>query len=888
MSFFYEEDTASEVKSDTSFTKGSRTDFGEVNSAAYKAFVRSELFTSERNNLSEEYGNIVNILQQAGHAEMINPLDLSNDEMDGVTLPKSREQKTEDFWSKVSALQTTDQNLQSLLSEAGLDTPDNVMNTISKKAHSAWKEYSELNERATTTGKIGGFVGMMGGAFTDPIMQAGVVASFGYSVPSTIGAAALRVAYMEAIIGGVSETIIQLKAQPYRKELGFEDAGFETGLKNVAMVTGASAVLSPALLGVFKAFGKGIDTGKKLLSKTSVEDLQKINKEVGEKLNSKYKDKTLNDIEIPKKDNPFPDNEVGKIEHKERLDTAVKQVNNGDEVDLPPIKNEIVTDNLVPPVELKPGEFLDIFDVDGNVINTQVVKVSKTGNSVIIKLGDGSEKIISLDPKSGSFQNIQNPTYALRSPNIPKGIISDFTNEEIATIRKQLLENKQKLEKEGATNQGVYNDTIQDLKAIDFNVNKTGEIETLKTEINSLEEIIKKPNKVKIKDFIVAEENLKIAKNKLDKLTTAPEKVSKVDAKNGFNKNETKLAEDIEGVKNFDVPNEAALKNQASDIERSMFDVSTSSSIKSEAGAGAAAKTSPTELSDATQTLSKGSQKTDATPVSVLANANTVPPLFRGLDTSKVGVKSAITNKVIYHISDDFNEIYKTLSAKKNAVLKDLQPIANKYNGTLKARIKDIKELNKKLKHKTNPKKPEQISDYLGTRISVNTINDAKLVISDLNKVVKFLNIDDFLDDAGRVVEAGTEYRAIHAQVLTKDGFSFELQVRLNELDPLTEISHANYKKIKFPEKEYSDAEFLKIIQEEKTINKKLNAKYFEIKDKEFTRLKSDNPLDRPIPIGQRLDEATGEKVSITKTPRELFEQQGKNETMLERLRDCV
>ena len=841
MSFFYEEDTASEVKSDTSFTKGSRTDFGEVNSAAYKAFVRSELFTSERNNLSEEYGNIVNILQQAGHAEMINPLDLSNDEMDGVTLPKSREQKTEDFWSKVSALQTTDQNLQSLLSEAGLDTPDNVMNTISKKAHSAWKEYSELNERATTTGKIGGFVGMMGGAFTDPIMQAGVVASFGYSVPSTIGAAALRVAYMEAIIGGVSETIIQLKAQPYRKELGFEDAGFETGLKNVAMVTGASAVLSPALLGVFKAFGKSIDAGKKLLSKTSVEDLQKINKEVGEKLNSKYKDKTLNDIEIPKKDNPFPDNEVGRIEHNERLDTAVKQFNNGDEIDLPPIRNEIVKDNLVPPVELKPGEFLDIFDVDGNVINTQVVKVSKTGNSVIIKLGDGSEKIISLDPKSGSFQNIQNPTYALRSPNIPKGIISDFTNEEIATIRKQLLENKQKLEKEGATNQVVYNDTIQDLKAIDFNVNKAT------TATNS-------PN------------------------------VNKA----GFNKNETKLAEDIEGVKNFDVPNEATLKNQASDIERSMFDVSTSSSIKSEAGAGAAAKTSPTELSEATQTLSKGSQKTDATPVSVLANANTVPPLFRGLDTSKVGVKSAITNKVIYHISDDFNEIYKTLSTKKNDIIKDLQPIAIKYNGQLKARIKSIKELNKKLKHKTNPKKPEQISDYLGTRISVNTINDAKLVISDLNKVVKFLNIDDFLDDAGRVVEAGTEYRAIHAQLLTKDGFSFELQVRLNELDPLTEISHANYKKIKFPEKEYTDAQFLKIIQEEKTINKKLKAKYFEIKDKEFTRLKSDNPLDRPIPIGQRLDEATGEKVSITKTPRELFEQQGKNETMLERLRDCV
>ena len=854
MSFFYEEDTALQVKSDTSFTKGSRTGLIENNSAAFKAFVKSELFSSERNNLSEEYGNMVNILQKAGHADMVNPLDqqfnpftMENIDPNDPQFAKNVDELQADFWNKVSTLQTTDENLKSLLSEAGLDTQDNMMGTISKKAHSAWKEYSEINERATTAGKIGGFGGMMGGAFTDPIMQLGVVASFGYSVPSTISAAALRVAYMEAIIGGVSETIIQLKAQPYRAELGFEDAGFETGLKNVAMVTGASAVLSPALLGVFKAFGKSIDAGKKLLSKTSVEDLQKINKEVGEKLNSKYKDKTLNDIEIPKKDNPFPDNEVGRTEHNERLDTAVKQVNNGDEVDLPPIKNEIVTDNLVPPVEIKPGEFLNIFDVDGNVINTQVVKVSRTGNSVKIKLGDGSEKIVNLDPRAGVFQNIKNPSYVIRTAGLnifkttQKKTISEFTNEEISIIKKQLLERKQKLEKEGATKQGVYNDTLQDLQALDFNVNKA---------------------------------------------TTATN--SKNVNKATFNKNETNLAEDIEGVKNFDVPNEAALKNQASDIERSMFDVSTSSSIKSEAATGAAAKTSPTELSEATQTLSKGSQKTEATPVSVLANANTVPPLFRGLDTSKVGVKSAITNDVIYHISDDFNEIYKTLSAKKNAVLKELQPITIKYNGELKARIKSIKELNKKLKHKTKPKKPEHISDYLGTRINVRTIHEAQMVLNDLSKVVKFLSVDDFLNDAGRVAAAGTEYRAIHAQVLTKDGFSFELQIRLKELENLTDKSHAGYKKIKFPEKEYTDAEFRKIVSEQASVEKKLNAKYFEIKDKEFTRLKSDNPLDRRIPISQRFDEATGEIVTINKTARELFEQEGKNNTMLERLKDCV
>ena len=840
MSFFYEEDTALQVKSDTSFTKGKRTGLIENTGAAFKAFVKSELFSSERNNLSEEYGNMVNILQKAGHTDMVNPLDqqfnpftMENIDPNDPQFAKNVDELQADFWNKVSTLQTTDENLKSLLSEAGLDTQDNMMGTISKKAHSAWKEYSEINERATTAGKIGGFGGMMGGAFTDPIMQLGVVASFGYSVPSTISAAALRVAYMEAIIGGVSETIIQLKAQPYRAELGFEDAGFETGLKNVAMVTGASAVLSPALLGVFKAFGKSIDAGKKLLSKTSVEDLQKINKEVGEKLNSKYKDKTLNDIEIPKKDNPFPDNEVGRIEHNEKLDVAVKQFNNGEAVDVPPVKNEIIKDNLPPPAKL---EFNDM----------------TSSNPAIKNAYDGSNRL-------KKFTENKSP--------ITVKMLEDISKDDVKLILR-------------ANELGLYKTRPEALIALD-NL-KRFTTKDGKVNYKAAEEFIG----TKLKGNESLDDLLQLERS--SRVTDAPEKVSQVDAKNGFNKNETKLAEDIEGVKNFDVPNEAALKNQASDIERSMFDVSTSSSIKSEAATGAAAKTSPTELSEATQTLSKGSQKTEATPVSVLANANTVPPLFRGLDTSKVGVKSAITNDVIYHISDDFNEIYKTLSAKKNAVLKELQPITIKYNGELKARIKSIKELNKKLKHKTKPKKPEHISDYLGTRINVRTIHEAQMVLNDLSKVVKFLSVDDFLNDAGRVAAAGTEYRAIHAQVLTKDGFSFELQIRLKELENLTDKSHAGYKKIKFPEKEYTDAEFRKIVSEQASVEKKLKAKYFEIKDKEFTRLKSDNPLDRRIPISQRFDEATGEIVTINKTARELFEQEGKNNTMLERLKDCV
>ena len=220
-------------------------------------------------------------------------------------------------------------------------------------------------------------------------------------------------------------------------------------------------------------------------------------------------------------------------------------------------------------------------------------------------------------------------------------------------------------------------------------------------------------------------------------------------------------------------------------------------------------------------------------------------------------------------------------------VKKDLLPITTKYNGVLKARIKALKELNKKLNHKIKPKKAEHISDYLGTRISTDTIMQAKMVLSDLNKQVKFIQIDDFLTDAGRVFENKTEYRAIHAQILTKDGFTFELQIRLKDLDPLTEQSHAIYKKKKFPEKEYTDAEYSKIVKEEDAINKKLEKQYFKIKDKEFSRLNSKNEVDVPIIIGTRLDE-NGDKVPLTKTARELFEEEAKDVNAMKVLEQCM
>jgi len=847
MSIFFDEDKALTPPTNESWSKGARTGISENWKAVTKSFGMAEMYQSELNNKTEEYGNIVQMLHESGNSNFVNPIDQQFNWSTGENLEniKLLPELEADFWQHVEEAKKNNEELSSKLFEAGFDSQENMLNTISKKALDAQKEYSSVNERATTSGKIiGGFGGMVAKSFQDPMMQLGVIASFGYSIPATFAKGAWKVARYEAIIGGVSEAMIQLKSQPYRKELGFEDAGLETGIKNVFMVAGASAVLSPALMGVFKAFGKGVDVGKKHLFKLSDKDLNKVGKEIGD-LNPKYKNTDLDDFKIQEKDNPFPDNAVGRTEHRERLNTAIKSVNDSTNLDLPPPKNPIDLDNLQPPINVKPGELIDIFDAKGNIVNVPIIKVSKSGNSIKVSLSDGSEKIISLDPTSGAYQNIRNPNYVIRTAGLGAGIqgkpLSKLSAQEIFDTRKKLVEKKSFLEKEGVTNQGIYADTIQDLNSLDFSINK------LSTETNS-------PG------------------------------INKA----GFNKNETTLAEDINYVKDFDVPTEATYRNQASLVEGSMFDEGTLLAIRSEAGAGAAAKTVPTGKPLAkTQDLVSKSQRTDtATSSTVLATAQSKPPLLTRGETNKVVGDFSSIGKPLYHKTDDFNEIYNTLSKKIDAVKEELQPIATKYNGELKARIKDKASLKEKLTSDPNMT-PQNSSDFLGTRISLDTIAQAKLVFDELNKKFKLIMKDDFLDDVGRTLTHNTEYRRIHLQALTKDGFSFEIQISLKELDPLIDINHVLYRKNKYQKDQYTVPEMIKLVQEQKVAEAKIKNKYFEIKDKEFSRLNPTNDIDFPFVVGTRLDE-NGEKIPLTETHREALEQDAKTLTMLKRLENCI
>ena len=445
MSIFHDEETALTPKSDTSWSKGARTGAAENAAAAFKHFVYSEIFTSERNNLDEEYGNAVQILHEAGHTEMVNPLDeefnwqTGGGRINAEGLPeiKTRDELEGNFWSKVNELRQTDKNLDFKLNQAGLGTADDMQNTISKKAHSLYKEYKDLDERATWQGKAGGFVGIGAGAFTDPIMLATIPVSFGYSIPATFGKAALKMALMESLIVGVAETAIQTKVQPYRKELGFEDAGLETALKNIAMVTVAAGTLSPLMLGVFKAFGKGITVGRKHLSKFKIEDLQKLHKEIST-INPKFKNKAIEEAQLPPKDNPFENTIAGRTEHKERLNAAVKSVNENTDLNLPPVRSKI------DPVSTKP-EKIKLNEMTTTIPGVKkVVKDLEKFKKNIPKAFEGNPPIDKMNTNPSKSGFLKKDTDLVDDINLVK----DFDNPTQAVLKKQTDEFKDEFSKD--------------------------------------------------------------------------------------------------------------------------------------------------------------------------------------------------------------------------------------------------------------------------------------------------------------------------------------------------------------------------------------------------------------------------------------------------------
>ena len=137
MSIFFDEDTALNSNTNSSWSKGERTGGWDNWTANKNAFLRSEMFTSESNNLEEEYHNAISILTKNGHVDMVHPLESAFNWQTGQgTLDfkevKNKEELEAEFWQKLEGLQKTDFNLLDELKTAGLNTKEKMLETIAK------------------------------------------------------------------------------------------------------------------------------------------------------------------------------------------------------------------------------------------------------------------------------------------------------------------------------------------------------------------------------------------------------------------------------------------------------------------------------------------------------------------------------------------------------------------------------------------------------------------------------------------------------------------------------------------------------------------------------------------------------------------------------------
>ena len=338
----------------------------------------------------------------------------------------------------------------------------------------------------------------------------------------------------------------------------------------------------------------------------------------------------------------------------------------------------------------------------------------------------------------------------------------------------------------------------------------------------------------------------------------------------------TKFEEDLKTNKLFSEPKVGQASEDPS-IADEILGEGISKAIKDDVGSGGSVSTSPAVKSlSTTQDLAAGSQRTKATPPSsVFADATASPPSLRGSDNNIVGSTSAISKRIIYHSVNDINELKALAKKNYDGYLAFLNKFKEKHKANIDISIKDDASLAEKLKTRNI----EEVSDLLRARVDVDTIDQARAVAQDIKNTVKAIEFDDFLKTENR---RGSGYRGIHVQLLTKNGMTAELQIRLKSTASILTRSHKLYK---MKAEDFKTAKGLAAFEKAKeNIRMELDDAWFSALEKQG--LGSEELIDAKIHTGTYIDGA-GEEIDIVKPMREFLEDDAKAAQALERLKDC-
>lgn len=425
MTIFLDENENRNPLAEQNWAKGERTSFTENAKAAWNFMSKSEVSTAKNQNLYDAYGDVVSLLAENGHTNFVNPLEedtistFAETNIDGFVSKKNR---LSDFHLQIDKLTNENPEIGSILDANLLRTPDQIAKKISIDAKNALQEFQDINERATGAGKFGGFAGIAGRAMVDPLVLSTVPIGFMYSTPKTFLGAAWKIGKIESILAAASETGVQVISQKYRKDLGFDDAGFVTGAKNVGYAFAGGALLGPAFLGAGKGAIKGVKLSAQGYNFLKNKLQQLPNKTINDiyskavNTNPKYKNEKIPEAdtkEVLTDDNPLVETQAAKLEHEQRIDTAARSIVDEqppkilDEKPVNPIKTDELykTDNIFiktfDPEEIEFDAQTFQYKTDGDVrgVSDKLQNVTEwdqpsAGTVLVFEFRDGRKAIV--------------------------------------------------------------------------------------------------------------------------------------------------------------------------------------------------------------------------------------------------------------------------------------------------------------------------------------------------------------------------------------------------------------------------------------------------------------------------------------------------------------
>jgi hypothetical protein len=320
--------------------------------ASRQSFDKSKSEVSEIRNIDNAWSEITDIMIKY-NVQFDNPipdLDFYKTEF-GLDGYETRHERVTRALTLLKEEQDKNENLKLELESKSLNNLDAIFKKISVDAKDSEAYANELFENTNFSGKVGNVAGNAVSYLREPSVFTTLPLGLAYGFGRTALGTFLKTAYYEGVLGAGSEASRQLNVQPYREKLGFPEAGFEAGAKEVAysaiFAAGIGGVLNTSIFGISKLFAKATPEQQvQMIAKiqNNIENLTdeqslKIYKEnFPEQFKTKETDAAAEFIEnriFEDKQNPMVDNVRSRDLHDERAAEATLKLLNDEPITIP-------------------------------------------------------------------------------------------------------------------------------------------------------------------------------------------------------------------------------------------------------------------------------------------------------------------------------------------------------------------------------------------------------------------------------------------------------------------------------------------------------------------------------------------------------------------------